>query len=181
MVKVRKGTMQEPMSYDASELPDDVAWRLSRADGFLDLRMYSRARAELDAIPSDFSRHPLVSRTRLRLLIDQQAWAEARDLARAIRDGDPTTHDMWILLAYATRRCESVAAARQVLEEALHRFPGVPVIRFNLACYACLSGQVDEARRFLHQAFTLDKTFRETAQEDEDLRPLWSDLEKGLL
>lgn len=164
-----------------TELPDDVAWRLSRVDGFLDLHMREQAGRELDAIPSDFRGHAAVRRLQLRLLLDQQSWAEARDLARSIRDADPTTHDMWILLAYATRRCESVAAARRVLEEAAHKFPGVPVIRFNLACYACQSGQLDDARRLLHQAFVLDRSFRETAQEDEDLRPLWSELEGGRL
>ncbi len=173
--------MNDALHGGAAELPDDVAWRLSRVDGFLDLSMLARAQEELKAVPSDFASHPAVQRMRLRLLLDQQAWAGARDLARSIRDADPSTHDMWILLAYATRRSESVMAARAVLEEAARKFPGIPVIRFNLACYACQSGQLDEARRFLHQAFVLDKTFREVAAEDDDLRPLWSELESGIL
>lgn len=172
---------QTSAPYDIGGLPDDIRWRLKRADGFLDLGMPARARDELAAIPAAFHANEKVCRVRLRLLIEQQAWAEARDLARAIRDAQPSAHDAWILLAYATRRSDTVSAAREVLEEAARRFPSVSVIRFNLACYACQSGMLDEARRFLHQAFILDRSFRETALEDEDLRPLWSELENGNL
>jgi Flp pilus assembly protein TadD len=162
-----------------SELPEEVAWKLERADGFLDLGMLDRAAAELEAIPTRHADHMLARRLRLRLLLDQQAWTEARELAHALRDRDPAAAELWVLLAYATRRSRSVADARVVLEEAVRRFPDQPVIRFNLACYACQSGELEAARRYLHQALILDRNIRDSALEDDDLRPLWSDLEAG--
>lgn len=170
--------MHEPTT-PRDHVPDEVSWRLERCDGFLDLRMPDRAGAELDAIPAEHQRRPDVQRLRLRLLIDRHDWPAARELAQSLRDSNPKACESWIQLAYTTRRARSLADAQVVLSEAVRRFPDVSVIRFNLACYACQSGRLDEARRYLHQAFILDRSYREAALEDEDLRPLWPDLEDG--
>jgi hypothetical protein len=46
------------------------------------------------------------------------------------------------------------------------------MIAFNLACYASVSGRMEDAER-LRNAIALDKDVRKLALDDEDLKPLW--------
>jgi tetratricopeptide (TPR) repeat protein len=75
--------------------------------------------------------------------------------------------------AYAMRRTESVNAARNILIDALRKFPSEAIIYYNLACYDCRSNRIDSAKQYLRQAFRIDPNWRLQALEDEDLKPLW--------
>jgi hypothetical protein len=55
--------------------------------------------------------------------------------------------------------------------QAIH--PKVAMIAFSLACYASVTGRMEEAKVRLRHAITLDKDIRGLAIDDEDLRPLW--------
>jgi hypothetical protein len=46
-------------------------------------------------------------------------------------------------------------------------------IAFNLACYASVTGRMEEAKKRLRDAIALDKDIRRLAIDDEDLKPLW--------
>jgi hypothetical protein len=46
------------------------------------------------------------------------------------------------------------------------------MIAFSLACYASVTGRMEEKVRLRH-AIELDKDIRRLAIDDEDLRPLW--------
>ncbi len=78
--------------------------------------------------------------------------------------------------AYATRRADSIEAARLILIDALERLPDAAVLHYNLACYNCQLGDLPLAKRRLKRAFKLDRTFREKALQDPDLEPLWDSL-----
>ncbi len=62
--------------------------------------------------------------------------------------------------AYATRRAESIEAAKLILLEALERHPEVTVVHYNLACYECQSGSVPLAKGHLKLAFKLAPQYR---------------------
>jgi len=47
------------------------------------------------------------------------------------------------------------------------------MIAFNLACYASVTGRIEDAKERLRNAIELDKNVRILALDDEDLRPLW--------
>jgi len=81
-----------------------------------------------------------------------------------------------ISLAYATRRADSIEAAKEVLLNAEPKFPREPTIKYNLACYFCQTGGVQNAKNYLKKAFELDPNCRMAALEDEDLKPLWESL-----
>jgi hypothetical protein len=48
-------------------------------------------------------------------------------------------------------------------------------LHYNLACYACLLGDMKEARQRLEIACKMDDHFKASAL-DEDLRALWDDI-----
>ena len=158
------------------DLPDDLRWRLEKADGYLDLGMAAQAATELEKVPAAQRDHRAWRAVRLRWTIEAGAWAEGAELAAALRAEQPDDPGVWIQEAYARRRCQDIPAARIVLEEARSRFPKEPIIPFNLACYACREGDLARARRLLVDAVRLQPAVRDLALEDEDLRPLWPEL-----
>jgi hypothetical protein len=59
------------------------------------------------------------------------------------------------------------------LKEALGRFPNEAVIHYNLACYSCVSGRIEEGKVLLETALRLDPNLKATALDDEDLVGVW--------
>jgi Tfp pilus assembly protein PilF len=53
------------------------------------------------------------------------------------------------------------------------RFPDEVAIPFNLACYACQLGRLDEAREKLARAIKMEPAFLKAALEDDDLKAIW--------
>ena len=69
------------------------------------------------------------------------------------------------------------AEAEALLLPALEHFPTESTIPYNLACYACVLGRVEEARRLLERAIEVsgdggDKV-KLAALDDPDLQRLW--------
>ena len=85
----------------------------------------------------------------------------------------PETAGWWISLAYALRRTESIEKAEAVLLRAQAIHPKVVMIPFTLACYASVTGRIEEAKERLQHAINLDKDIRKLALDDQDLKPLW--------
>lgn len=168
---------KHPLQDEIDKLPEEVRWRLQRADGFLDLRMPARAQAELGLIETPHCNSPVYREVSLRLAFEQKDWPVASGLADRLRSDFPAEPGYWIQLAYAKRRTEGIEVARLILIDAETRFPRIATIPFNLACYDCQLGHHADARSHLRRAFALDSNYRVSALEDEDLKPLWPELE----
>jgi hypothetical protein len=56
------------------------------------------------------------------------------------------------------------------------KFPKEAIIKYNLACYCCQLGEIENAKNYLKKVFVIDSTWRLQALDDEDLRPLWDSL-----
>jgi tetratricopeptide (TPR) repeat protein len=162
---------------DVSALPIEVVQLLSRCEGFVELKMPDRADQELDAISPEFQQHFYVRWLRVAVLQVRKSWSEALPLALALRDECPTDAGFWIQLAYITRRAENIEAARTILNEAMKLFPDDGTIRYNMACYACQLGRLDEARKLLLKAIAADESWRKAALNDDDLQELHDELE----
>ena len=72
---------------------------------------------------------------------------------------EPQNAAWWINLAYALRRTESVEKAEAILLQAQAIHPKVAMIAFNLACYASVTGRMEEAKERLRHAIKLDKDY----------------------
>ncbi len=164
------------MSDQSPSLPEEVAYRLQRCEGFLDIKIPARARAEWEQVPAEWQNHPLAQAQLLSLLTAERNWPRAREVAVRFLARSPEIAAAWIQLAYTTRRAESLAAAERILVQARAKFPNEAVIPYNLACYACQAGHLDQARTLLQEAHQLDHHTLAYAAQDEDLRPLWPEL-----
>lgn len=154
--------------------------RLRAAEGWLELGNAAEASAELVNIPAELRDHPAVLEIRWQICVKELNWDAATDIARAIVAEAPDDARGWLHLSYATRRATggSVQAAWDVLFPIAKKFPGTPLLSYNLACYACQLGQPDTARQWLRKAFASGEAaqFKLMAIQDSDLKPLWKEI-----
>ena len=148
----------------------EVARQVMAVQGYTELGLLDLAQEELDAIDPSLD---IVNILRCDLFSRQSMWVEMKELAEKLARQSPESSQWWISWAYAVRRLESVEAAREILVEARQSHPKEPIIVYNLACYASVSGNLEEARELLDQAIDLDKTCKEMASKDSDLQPLF--------
>lgn len=153
--------------------PHELNRCLEAVQGYLTLGMVEEAWEELDDLPPDLRSSDMVAHTRIKIYQSLEKWEPARMLAESLAMKSPENADWWVEWAYSLRREQSVAAARGVLWEASMRHPGVAIISYNLACYAAVLGDLDEARKLLDRAIALDSSFRAVAPGDPDLEALF--------
>lgn len=149
-----------------------LSWRLSHVHGYLALGMHAAAEAELALVPRDDRDRTEVMTVEVDLAHATDDWPRLRRVAAELVQRDPGNPGWWISWAFATRRALSLAAADQILREAVVRHPDFALIHFNLACYACQLGDIALARDRLRQATLLDPQCAELAKTDDDLKPL---------
>jgi len=147
-------------------------WRLSHVQGYLGLGLVAEAAAEFAHLsPTERDTTPALA-LRVAIFQAQQNWPALRDASIELVRRVPEDAGGWVTWAYAVRRSESILAAEEVLRIAETKHPTEPTIQFNLGCYACLLGDLAEARRRVDHAIALDKNFRSLAGTDPDLAPL---------
>jgi Flp pilus assembly protein TadD len=169
-----EGTMQK------LEPPD--THYLSAAMGWLELGSRADAVAELAQISPAQQRHPDVLEARWALLAHESRWDDALVAARELLAEAPARSSAWLHHAYALRRAKNggLQKAWSALLPAATKFPDEPIICFNLACYACQLGNLDEARGWLKRAIKIGERdkIKLMALVDEDLEPLWKEIRK---
>lgn len=149
-----------------------LKWRLSHVQGYLGLGMVKEAAAEFEHLSATERDTTPALALRVAILQEQQDWTGLRDACIELVRRTPEDPGAWITWAYAVRRAETIDAAEEILRIAETKHPGEATIKFNLGCYACLLGDLAEARRRVDQAIALDKNFRQLAATDPDLAPL---------
>ena len=154
---------------------------LQPAIGYLQLGMLEEADEVIEALPPEARSEQIVLALQVDIFGGTFSWPRMREAAGLLTHAWPENSQYWISLAYATRRCRSIAEAELILLEAVKLHPKESMIHFNLACYAAQTGELAVARERLSQAETLDPGARTMALRDPDLEPLWADLEKTAL
>ena len=155
-------------------LAPKVHWE--RASGYFSLEMFEEAERELRALPKE---EPWDKNARMLLLAirqEQKNWAFAQAIARGLRLEFPDEADWWVSDAYATRRCDSIESAREILLKGLTVHEDSSILRYNLACYACVLDNLDECMEFLKEAVMEDEKYKRMALEDDDLKGVREDL-----
>ena len=138
--------------------------------------MFLEANAELDKIDPFNRAAPEVLALRIAIYRGLEKWELMQEIAKRLADFQPDDIQWTISLAYATRRANSIEAAKEILLNAEPRFPKEAIIKYNLACYDCQLGEIEHAKNYLKKAFQIDLNWRMAALEDEDLTPLWDSL-----
>lgn len=153
---------------------------LAYAVGYLDLGLVADARAELAELSEDLQATPAAMAVRIEVAMADSAWEEVLPLAEALVGHDAKQERPWVAWAYSLRELDRIAEAQEILltGSRLIDEPSV-LVDYNLACYACLLGELDDARDLLTEVFARDKSWREVAKDDPDLAVLYPKKDKG--
>lgn len=177
---------------------------LSAAVGWFELGNIEEAEIEIKRLSRSGGRHPDVLEFIWQLQSSREDWIAAAATAKSLKKIAPDRPQAWIHHSYALRRAEGggLKASWKALLPAYEKFPGEPVIPYNLACYACQMNRLEDAREWLGKALKIEETqtirtfalltenlkshmlknrensIKNMALQDEDLKPLWKEIKK---
>ena len=159
--------------------PSD-AFRLQAAEGWLELGNHLEAARELEGVAPELHRHPAVLKLRWGISAAEKKWDAAVELASVLIQIDPEDPVGWVQHSFALHELKRTTEARDNLLRVVDKFPQSTTMRYNLACYECQLGRLDQAKAWLEKAFTLGnpKSMKDSALEDRDLEPLWTEIRK---
>ncbi len=158
------------------ERPDSL--HLQAAQGWLELGSHIEANEELEKITPQLRARPDVLKVRWEIYASAKKWEATLDIAAALIQLDPEDPLGWVHRSYALHEMKRTAEARDNLLRVVDKFPISATMRYNLACYECQLGRLEQARDWLQKAFALGgaKEMKLAALDDPDLEPLWKDI-----
>ncbi len=167
------------MEGNFSQLEPTDAIRLRAAVGWMELGDFVSANDELDEISPKMRVNPCVLFVRCQICIKAEKWDMAAELSDTLTKLLPDNAEIWVNLAYATRRKTGggIPQAREILLAAEPKFPREYIFPYNLACYCSQMREFPDAERWLKKAMAIkpDKV-KQMAIEDEDFKPLWDSM-----
>ena len=158
------------------EHPDSL--HLQAAQGWLELGNHLEADAELEKITPQLRAHPMVLTVRWEIYAAAKKWEAALDIAAALIQLDPEDPMGWVHRSYALHELKRTTEARDNLLRVSDNFPLSATVRYNLACYECQLGRLEQAKNWLERAFQLGdaRMMKLAALVDPDLEPLWKNI-----
>lgn len=151
----------------------DWIGHLEAAEGYLELGMIESAAAEIEGIEAGDKTRLEVLEFRVELFRASKQWDGLEAVARHLYRLQPE-EPRWILdIACAVRRFRGLPEARQILKQTEPKFPDCALLQYNLACYACVEGDIAEAKERLKRAIELKSSLRLLALEDPDLEEIF--------
>ena len=157
------------------ELPD--RHYLLGAVGWLELGNPTEAALELERISPPNRQFPDVLEVHWEICAAMKDWQHGLHYADVLVERHPDRSSGWLHRAYALRRVREGGLGRawDALRPAYDKFPKVPIIAYNLACYAAQMNRLDEAWEWLEKALQAGdpNRIREMALADSDLEPIW--------
>jgi tetratricopeptide (TPR) repeat protein len=158
------------------EPPDTL--HLQAAQGWLELGNHLEANEELEKITPELRAHPKVLKVRWEIYAAAKKWEATLDIAAALIQMDPEDPLGWVHRSYALHELKRTAEARDSLLRVVDKFPISATMRYNLACYECQLGRLEQAKEWLEKAFKLGhaKEMKLMALDDRDLEPLWKQI-----
>jgi predicted Zn-dependent protease len=154
------------------EHPDGI--RLSAAQGWFELGSCVEALAELNSISAAAQEHPDVLELRWQIAERQHRWEDGLAVAEALCRLTPDSPFGCIHRSYCLHELKRTQDAWDALLPCAEKFPREWLICYNLACYACQLGRVEEAKRWFSRSLDLGdaREIESLAAEDPDLKPL---------
>ncbi len=128
------------------ELTPPDSHYLSAATGWCDLGNFAEARAELRRISAGNRDHPRVLEEEWRICAAEKHWLPALEVARRLIEVAPHSPAGWINQSYSLHEMKLTREARNQLLPVAEKFCADGTIPYNLACYACQLGDLEEAQ-----------------------------------
>ena len=148
---------------------------LTAAQGWLELGNHEEAFEELEQIDAPLRGHPDVLDIRWDIYCAAEKWDCCVESGDALMRMTPERLSGWI--QRSSMLCTALKCTQEAydqLKPALEQFNEVELPWYNLACYACVLGNKEEARELLDKAIELGGDYvKLQALKDEDLLGMW--------
>jgi Flp pilus assembly protein TadD len=108
-------------------------------------------------------------------LVAKEQFKEAEGAFRESIEIDPENFWLWTSLGYTLKEMDDLPNAIEATEKAFSLSKGKQqncIAQYNLACYACLSGETEKALDYLEKAVKGDKSIKEWARDDDDFKSI---------
>ncbi len=150
---------------------------LLAAQGWLELGNHLEADSELDNISPNLRSHPDVLEIRWQIYAKEKRWRACEDIGQATIEIDPNRPSGWLNQAMALRQQGRFKEAYANLYIVFDDFPDNWRIPYDLARYACLLGEFDDAKNWFRKAIEIEKeTVQKLGIDDPDLKSMWDNI-----
>ena len=140
----------------------------------MELGNHEEANEELELIDAPLRAHPDVLEVRWLIYQKIENWKICKDIGTALVKLAPERTTGWIYRSFVLAEMKRTQEAYDALKPALDTFKKEQLVWYNMACYACVLGNKDEARGLLSKAIELGgDDVKAMALEDPDLQDMW--------
>ena len=101
-----------------------------------------------------------------------ERWTEAIPPLREAADLEPQDIQILLSLAWCYKRVRQIDLAIQAMQDAIAVDGGEAILHYNLACYASLAGNANQAVVSLTAAFEIDPNYRDLVGTERDFDPI---------
>jgi tetratricopeptide (TPR) repeat protein len=152
------------------------AHHLRAAQGWLELGNHLESNAELENITAANRSHPDVLEIRWAIYAKAEKWEMCLEIGNALVQMAPKRPLGWKHRSVSLHRLKRTREAHDLLLPATAIFPKDWPIHYDMACYACKLGNLNDARTWLEKAFSLGdpKEVKLIALDDPDLEMIWT-------
>ena len=150
--------------------------KIRAAEGYAELGMYDDALAELDQIAADRQDGLETLRMRVEIVLRMRDWKSALRSSLKVCRLYPNDSSGFIHTAFCLHELGRTKEAKQTLLDGPAKLLDEPVYYYNLGCYDAVLGNLDQAKAYLRTSFRLDKSFRDMAKNDPDLKRIRDEL-----
>jgi tetratricopeptide (TPR) repeat protein len=152
--------------------------RILAAQGYVELALYTEARAELAGLSEAAMERVDVQEILLLCLMAESRWADALALTLRLCEMEPEEPGGFIHAAFCLHELGRTDEAVDMLSRGPAALRSKPVFYYNMGCYHACLGDMEKALKLLRQSFEMDGSLRAVARKDPDLDVLRPALQK---
>jgi predicted Zn-dependent protease len=145
---------------------------LIAAQGYSELGLPELALSELDLLPEEVQTTTIAMEARLAVLMQAKRWKSALPVGRELCRIAPEKTSGFIHAAFCLHELGQSREARELLVSGPPSLKAEATYHYNLACYEAALGNIDQARAHLKVSFAMDKSLKDYARTDPDLKSL---------
>ena len=125
--------------------------------------------------------HPGVLEVRWHIYAKAKKWDRVLETASSRIKLVPDISLGWRHRSYCLHELKRTEEARDNLVRVVENFADDPILPYNLACYECQLGRLEQAKVWLQKACKLGgrKQIKLMALQDRDLEPLWGEIRQA--
>ncbi len=149
-----------------------LEYDIRAVEGYFELGMYDDALRGIASLPEQHRQTPPLLSITGHSYLALKKWKNALAVFQQLIGIAPTNPDGYLHAAFSLHELGDTSQAKDILLSGATALKGNPVFYYNLACYECRLGNLDDAEELLEQAMSMEPRFKLSWLTDPDLQGL---------